>query len=171
MALGDVVRKFISENLDSELSNMERKTDKQVAANRSGGGSGDVEDSKKLLEDMNALEQLSVQIKDLNNTIAPLLSRSEAGRKAAEKLREANVIGSSLNPAAAALGIVQEKIMDKFKEEIEDLGSAAGIIKPALNKLDRALTNMRNKLNQSIKDKEQADSVKQERNKMLGKEE
>ena len=168
MALGDVVRKFISENLDSELSNMERKTDKQVAANRSGGGSGDVEDSKKLLE---RIEQLSVQIKDLNNTIAPLLSRSEAGRKAAEKLREANVIGSSLNPAAAALGIVQEKIMDKFKEEIEDLGSAAGIIKPALNKLDRALTNMRNKLNQSIKDKEQADSVKQERNKMLGKEE
>ena len=69
------------------------------------------------------------------------------------------------------MGIVQEKIMDKFKEEIEDLGSAAGIIKPALNKLDRALTNMRNKLNQSIKDKEQADSVKQERNKMLGKEE
>ena len=55
MALGDIVRKFISENLDTELSDMERKTDKQVAANRSGGGSGDVEDSKKLLKDMNAL--------------------------------------------------------------------------------------------------------------------
>ena len=30
---------------------------------------------------------------------------------------------------------------------------------------------MRSKLNQSIKDKEQADVVKQEKNKMLGKEE
>ena len=61
--------------------------------------------------------------------------------------------------------------MDKFKEEIDDLGSAAGIIKPALNRLDRSLKNMRSKLNQSIKDKEQADVVKQEKNKMLGKEE
>ena len=171
MALGDIVRKFISENLDTELSDMERKTDKQVAANRSGGGSGDVEDSKKLLKDMNALETLKEQIGDLQNTVTPLLSRSESGRKAAEKLREANVIGSSLNPAAAALGIVQEKLMDKFKEEITDLDSAAGIIKPALNRLDRSLKNMRSKLNQSIKDKEQADVVKQEKNKMLGKEE
>ena len=61
--------------------------------------------------------------------------------------------------------------MDKFKEEITDLYSAAGIIKPALNRLDRSLKNMRSKLNQSIKDKEQADVVKQEKNKMLGKEE
>ena len=91
--------------------------------------------------------------------------------KLAEKLREANVIGSSLNPAAAAIGLVQEKLMAKFKEEIDDLGSAAGIIKPALNKLDRSLKNMRNKLNQSVKDKENADTVKQDRNKMLGREE
>ena len=171
MALGDIVRKFISENLDGELSDMEEKTDKQVATNRSGGGSGNVEDSKKLLNDMNALESLSAQIKDLNNTVAPLLNRSKSGMKLAEKLREANVIGSSLNPAAAAIGLVQEKLMAKFKEEIDDLGSAAGIIKPALNKLDRSLKNMRNKLNQSVKDKENADTVKQDRNKMLGREE
>ena len=171
MALGDVVRKFISGNLDTKLSSMEKKTDNQVAKNRSGGGSGDVEDSKKLLDDMNKLEDLSTQIEDLNNTVAPLLGRSESGMKAAEKLREANVIGSSLNPAAAAVAIVQEKLMAKFKEEIEDLGSATGIIKPTLNKLDRSLTNMRNKLNQSMKDKEQSDIAKQERNKMLGKEE
>lgn len=171
MALGDIVRKFISENLDGELSDMEEKTDKQVATNRSGGGSGNAEDSKKLLNDMNALESLSAQIKDLNNTVAPLLNRSKSGMKLAEKLREANVIGSSLNPAAAAIGLVQEKLMAKFKEEIDDLGSAAGIIKPALNKLDRSLKNMRNKLNQSVKDKENADTVKQDRNKMLGREE
>ena len=171
MALGDIVRKFISGNLDTKLSSMEKKTDNQVAKNRSGGGSGDVEDSKKLLDDMNKLEDLSTQIEDLNNTVAPLLGRSESGMKAAEKLREANVIGSSLNPAAAAVAIVQEKLMAKFKEEIDDLGSATGIIKPTLNKLDRSLTNMRNKLNQSMKDKEQSDIAKQERNKMLGKEE
>ena len=76
-----------------------------------------------------------------------------------------------IEPAAAAVAIVQEKIMAKLNEEIKDLKSAAGIIKPSLNKLDRALSNMRNKLNQSIKDKEQADTAKQERNKMLGKEE
>jgi len=51
------------------------------------------------------------------------------------------------------------------------LGSAGDIIKPALNKLNRSITNMRKKLNQSIKDKEQADAVKADRNKMLGREE
>ena len=61
--------------------------------------------------------------------------------------------------------------MAKFKEEIDDLGSAADIIKPALNKLKTSISTMKNKLNQSVKDKEKADTVSQERNKMLGKEE
>jgi len=171
MALGDIVRKFISGNLDTKLSSMEKKTDNQVAKNRSGGGSGDVEDTKNLLKDLDSLEKSGENIKQLDGQVTPLKSRSESGLKAAEKLREANIIGSSLNPAAAAVAIVQEKLMAKLKDEIEDLGSAAGIIKPTLNKLDRSLTNMRKKLNQSIKDKEQADAVKADRNKMLGREE
>ena len=171
MALGDIVRKFISGNLDTKLSSMEKKTDNQVAKNRSGGGSGDVEDTKNLLKDLDSLEKSGENIKQLDGQVTPLKSRSESGLKAAEKLREANIIGSSLNPAAAAVAIVQEKLMAKLKDEIEDLGSAAGIIKPTLNKLDRSLTNMRKKLNQSMKDKEQSDNAKKERNKMLGKEE
>jgi hypothetical protein len=171
MALGDVVRKFLSGNIDNRISEMEDKTDTQVAKTRSGGGSEDVEDTKKVVDDLNALEKVGEQIEDLKNQVLPLLSRSESGLKAAEKLREANVIGSSLNPAAAAVGIVQEKLMAKFKDEIEDLKSAADIIDPGLNKLKTSIRTMKNKLNQSVKDKEQADTVSQERNKMLGKEE
>ena len=171
MALGDIVRKFISGNLDTKLSSMEKKTDNQVAKNRSGGGSGDVEDTKNLLKDLDSLEKSGENIKQLDGQVTPLKSRSKSGLKAAEKLREANIIGSSLNPAAAAVAIVQEKLIAKLKDEIEDLGSAGDIIKPALNKLNRSITNMRKKLNQSIKDKEQSDNAKKERNKMLGKEE
>jgi len=171
MALGDIVRNFLSGNLDNRLLEMEKKTDTQVAKTRSGGGSEDVEDSKKLLEDLDSLEKTGEDIKQLDGQVSTLKSRSESGFKAAEKLREANIIGSSLNPAAAAMAIVQEKLMAKLKDEIEDLGSAGDIIKPALNKLNRSITNMRKKLNQSIKDKEQADAVKAEKNKMLGKEE
>lgn len=171
MALGDIVRKFLSGNVDNRISDMESRTDEQVAKTRSGGGSGDIEDTKNLLSSLDSLEGLGKQIEDLNNTVDPLLNRSKSGMKLAEKLREANVIGSSLNPAAAAIGIVQEKLMAKFKEEIDDLGSAADIIKPALNKLKTSISTMKNKLNQSVKDKEKADTVSQERNKMLGKEE
>ena len=133
MALGDIVRNFLKSNLNDQLSELEKRTNLQITKMRSGGGSGDIEDT--------------------------------------EKLREANIIGSSLNPAAAAMSIVQEKLMVKLKGEIEDLGSAGDLIKPALSKLDRSLTNMRKKLKQSIKDKKQADAVKGERNKMLGREE
>ena len=171
MALGDIVRKFLSGNLDSKIADMESRTDEQVSKMRSNGGDGDVEDSKELLKSLNSLEESGKEIEELDGQVTPLKSRSESGLKAAEKLREANIIGSSLNPAAAAVAIVQEKLMAKLKDEIEDLGSAGDIIKPALNKLNRSITNMRKKLNQSIKDKEQADAVKADRNKMLGKEE
>ena len=171
MALGDVVRKFLSGNLDNQVADMESRTDMQVSKVRSNGGDGEVADTKKLLKSLDTLEKLSEQIKGLDDTIAPLLSRSKSGLKAAEKLREANIIGSSLNPAAAAVAIVQEKLMVKLNEEIEDLGSAGNLIKPALRKLKESVKSMKGKLNQAIKDKEQADTVKQERNKMLGKEE
>ena len=171
MALGDGVRKFLSGNLDNRVADMEGKTDAQVSKVRSNGGDGDVEDTKNLLSSLDSLEGLGIQIEDLSNTITPLLSRSKSGLKAAEKLREANIIGSSLNPAAAAVAIVQEKLMVKLNEEIEDLGSAGNLIKPALRKLKESVKSMKGKLNQAIKDKEQADTVKQERNKMLGKEE
>ena len=171
MALGDIVRNFLKSNLNDQLSELEKRTNLQMTKMRSGGGSGDIEDTEKLLSDLDSLEKTGTDIKNLDEQVTPLKSRSESGRKAAEKLREANVIGSSLNPAAAAMSIVQEKLMVKLKDEIEDLGSAGDLIKPALSKLDRSLTNMRKKLKQSIKDKKQADAVKGERNKMLGREE
>ena len=95
MALGDGVRKFLSGNLDNRVADMEGKTDAQVSKVRSNGGDGDVEDTKNLLSSLDSLEGLGKQIEDLSNTITPLLSRSKSGLKAAEKLREANIIGSS----------------------------------------------------------------------------
>jgi len=171
MALGDIVRKFLSGNLDSKIADMEGRTDEQVSKMRSNGGDGDVEDTKKLLDSLNSLEESGKDIEELDGQITPLKSRSKSGLKAAEKLREANIIGSSLNPAAAAVAIVQEKLMAKLNEEIEDLGSAGNLIKPALRKLKGSVNSMKVKLNQAIKDKEQADAVKADRNKMLGKEE
>ena len=171
MALGDIVRNFLKSNLNDQLSELEKRTNLQITKMRSGGGSGDIEDTEKLLSDLDSLEKTGTDIKNLDEQVTPLKSRSESGLKAAEKLREANIIGSSLNPAAAAMSIVQEKLMVKLNEEIEDLGSAGNLIKPALRKLKESVKSMKGKLNQAIKDKEQADTVKQERNKMLGKEE
>ena len=121
MALGDIVRNFLKSNLNDQLSELEKRTNLQMTKMRSGGGSGDIEDTEKLLSDLDSLEKTGTDIKNLDEQVTPLKSRSESGLKAAEKLREANIIGSSLNPAAAAMSIVQEKLMVKLKDEIEDL--------------------------------------------------
>ena len=39
MALGDIVRNFLTRNLNKKLLEMEKKTDTQVSKTRSGGGS------------------------------------------------------------------------------------------------------------------------------------
>ena len=98
-----------------------------------------------------------------------MISASTALQKTAEALKEANSIGSALNPAAAAIAIVQEKLVAKFKEEIEDVKSAADGIGPALNKLKKSIIQMKDDLNQAIKDRKKSDEVKAERDAQLGK--
>ena len=65
---------------------------------------------------------------------------------------------------------IREGRIDSWKdEEIEDVKSAADSIKPALNKLKKSIFEMKDKLNQALKNKERSDKVKAERDAQLGK--
>ena len=51
MALGDIVRNFLKSNLNDQLSELEKRTNLQITKMRSGGGSGDIEDTEKVITD------------------------------------------------------------------------------------------------------------------------
>ena len=169
MGLGKVVRDLINDKINAPVNSQKNEVKKVVQSIREGGNSTDVDNARDTLEKINKLEEVQGQFENYFNQAKSLISASTALQKTAQALKEANNIGSALNPAAAAIAIVQEKLVAKFKEEIEDVKSAADSIKPALNKLKKSIFEMKDKLNQALKNKERSDKVKAERDAQLGK--
>ena len=169
MGLGDNVRKFITRSINSPLDVLTKDSNKLVSKIRSGkGGSNTIDEVNKILDRITNLENAQVTIDNFRKQLSSLLRTSKSGLKGAEKLREANIIGSALNPAAAAISLVQEKHMEKFKSEIEDLGSVGDILEPTVGGLKLTTTQIKNKLQKAVKDKEEADRVNEQKNKQLG---
>ena len=169
MGLGDNVRKFIKRSITSPVDLLSKDANKLVAKIRSGkGGSDTIDEVNKILDRITNLENTQVTIDNFKNQLSSLLRTAKSGLKGAEKLREANVIGSALNPAAAAISLVQEKLMDKFKGEIEDLGSVGDILGPTVDGLKMSTKQIKDRLQKAVKDKEEADKVNEQKNKQLG---
>ncbi len=169
MGLGEQVRNLISEKVNEPINSQKEKVKNIVKKIREGGGSSEIRRAQELISKIDQLKEAQTQFENFSQQARNLIRGSEALRKTAEALREANSIGSALNPAAAAIALVQEKLVTKFKEEIDDLKSAANGIGPAVNKLKKSIIQMKDDLNQAIKDKKRSDDVKAERDKQLGK--
>ena len=169
MGLGEQVRKLISEKINEPINSRKEKVKNTIKKIREGGGSEELKRAQSQIEKINKLQEVQQQFENYFNQAKTLISASTALQKTAEALKEANSIGSALNPAAAAIAIVQEKLVAKFKEEIEDVKSAADGIGPALNNLKKSIIQMKDDLNQAIKDRKKSDEVKAERDAQLGK--
>ena len=133
MSLGDTVRNLISSKINDPINSQKEKVKVIIQKIRSGGGNGAVAKAQNILNKVNELQEVQTQFENYLQQARNLIRASEALRKTAEALREANSVGSALNPAAAAIALVQEKLVTKFKEEIEDIKSAADSIGPAVN--------------------------------------
>ena len=113
----------------------------------------------ELQETLNTAKQ---QISNVINTVS-------ATKITAVALKEANTIGSALNPAAAAISVIQEKLENKIEKEIEDVKSAKDAIGPALDGLGDFIEDTKKKLSKAIADKKRRDQEKKDRDQALGK--
>ncbi len=169
MGLGDNVRKFINRSINSPLDVLTKDSNKLVSKIRSGkGGSDTIDEVNKILDRITNLENTQVTIDNFKKQLSSVLRTTRSGLRGAEKLREANIVGSALNPAAAAISLVQEKLMEKFKGELKDLGSVNDILEPTIDNMKLSTTQIKDNLEVAVKDKEEADRVKEQKNKQLG---
>ena len=118
-----------------------------------------LKDLEKRKETLNTAKQ---QISNVINTVS-------ATKITAVALKEANTIGSALNPAAAAISVIQEKLENKIEKEIEDVKSAKDAIGPALDGLGDFIEDTKKKLSKAIADKKRRDQEKKDRDQALGK--
>jgi hypothetical protein len=117
---------------------------------------------EKLDEAKEAQEELKAKKEDLEKT----LSLADTAAKAAEALEKTSVIGSALNPAAAAVGMVQKFVIEKAKEEIADLkGAIGGILPSALDKSKKTIERQRQKIDDFIKEHEEKKRLAEEKEK------
>ena len=157
MGLGDAIRKQIT-NLVNSPSRILGEKANSIVKGISGGGAG-LKDLEKRKETLNTAKQ---QISNVINTVS-------ATKITAVALKEANTIGSALNPAAAAISVIQEKLENKIEKEIEDVKSAKDAIGPALDGLGDFIEDTKKKLSKAIADKKRRDQEKKDRDQALGK--
>lgn len=171
MAAGDKIRQKIDSLILGPIESKQEEIKQLVESIRQNGGqSADVEKAVKLKNELDNIQSKGDQIDGIRGQVQSVLKAAESLKKTAIATREAAVIASSpLNPAGAAIGIVQEKLIEKFNEEIEDAKSAINGIKPALKNLTKSIKNLKKDLDDSIKKNEERKKSKQQRDAQLGR--
>ena len=170
MAVGDKIRQKIDSLILGPIESKQEEIKQLVESIRQNGGqSADVEKAVKLKNELDNIQSKGDQIDGIRGQVQSVLKAAESLKKTATATREASVIGSALNPAAAAIGIVQEKLIEKFNEEIEDAKSAINGVKPALKNLTKSIKNLKKDLDDSIKKNEERKKSKEQRDAQLGR--
>ena len=167
MGIGDAIRKQITNLVNSPSEILGRKVGKVVKQINSGGAG--LEEAEKLLNDLKDLEKRRETLDAAKQQISNVINTISATKITAVALKEANTIGSALNPAAAAISVIQEKLENKIEKEIEDVKSAKDAIGPALDGLGDFIEDTKKKLSKAIADKKRRDQEKKDRDQALGK--
>jgi DNA anti-recombination protein RmuC len=167
MGLGDAIRKQIT-NLVNSPSRILGEKANSIVKRISGGGAG-LEEAEKLLNDLKDLEKRKETLNTAKQQISNVINTVSATKITAVALKEANTIGSALNPAAAAISVIQEKLENKIEKEIEDVKSAKDAIGPALDGLGDFIEDTKKKLSKAIADKKRRDQEKKDRDQAVGK--
>jgi len=163
----DRLRHLIKQQVNKNIQKLDHDVDCIVEDLRKGKSSGvNVKKTKNFIQD--ALK-LAKKIDKNIETLKKIEKTLEASRKAAEAARKANVVGSAapgLN-AMAALGVAAEFIIEKLKQEGEDLKSVVNIAPSVITNYKDFLTRSAAKIAQAQLEKELKDSVREDRTNML----
>jgi len=157
-AASKIIMKLVDEKINAKNLAMVGSITVLISEIRSGGaGAAELyeqlkEFKEKLDEAKKAQEDLKTKKEDLEKTLAAV----ETAAKTAEATEKTSVIGSALNPIAAAVGMVQKFVIEKAKEEIGDLkGAIGGILPSALDKSKKTIERQRKRIDDFIKEYEE----------------
>tara|TARA_B100000287_G_scaffold414974_1_gene448076 strand:+ start:1161 stop:1664 length:504 start_codon:yes stop_codon:yes gene_type:complete len=163
--MGDKLRKNIKQELNNNAEKIDHDCDCIVEDIRKGKDQGN--NIKKTLKFIEDVSKAIAHIKRIIKTVKSIQETLEATKEVAEAGRKASIISSALNPAAAASAIVQETVIKKAEEEVEDLKDASNIAEPAIEVFSETLSRNKVKITQALADKAMSDAIGSETKNML----
>ena len=164
-SVSDKIKEVINDQIVGTRKNMDRKVTKVIKGMRSGEGKTD--ELAEIEKDIITLEEVKQKVRDTIDGIKSILTSLTAGKDASEASRKASVIGSALNPAAAAIAHGLEFIITKATKEIKDIGNAINVVPPILDNLEKFVDNANRKLEKEKNRKEAKKRLADERKNML----
>lgn len=164
-AVSNKIKEVINDQIVGARKNMDGKVNKVIKGMRSGEGL--TEELEEIKRDMTTLEEVKQKVRDAVDRVKSILTSLKAGKSASEASRKASLIGSALNPAAAAIAHGLEFIINKATKEIKDIGDAVNVVPPILDNLERFVDNTNRKLEKEKNRKEAKKRLADERKNML----
>ena len=163
----DRLRHLIKQQVNKNIQKLDHDVDCIVEDLRKGKSSGvNVKKTKNFIQD--ALK-LAKKIDKNIETLKKIEKTLEGSRKTSEAARKASVLTAAgvTGAASAALGIAAEFIIEKLKQEGEDLKSVVNIAPSVITNYKDFLTRSAAKIAQAQLEKELKDSVREDRTNML----
>ena len=164
-AVSNKIKEVINDQIVGARKNMDGKVNKVIKGMRSGEGL--TEELEEIKRDMTTLEEVKQKVRDAVDRVKSILTSLKAGKDASTASRKASLIGSALNPAAAAIAHGLEFIINKATKEIKDIGDAVNVVPPILDNLERFVDNTNRKLEKEKNRKEAKKRLADERKNML----
>ena len=164
-AVSNKIKEVINDQVVGTRKNLDIKIGKVIKGMRSGEGKTD--ELAEIEKDIITLEEVKQKVRDAIDRVKSILTSLTAGKDASEASRKASVIGSALNPAAAAIAHGLEFIITKATKEIKDIGNAINVVPPILDNLEKFVDNTNRKLEKEKNRKEAKKRLADERKNML----
>ena len=159
--ISDKLKKTIDKVLNAPTEEIKKNVDIIVKNTRLGKDQGDK--IKKVLDTIDKVEAGVETIQSNIEALKSIQKSLEASKTAADTVKKTSVIASALNPAAAAAGLAQEFIIEKFGKEIEDAKNVINIVPTFVANFKKRIKELKDKLRKAQEEKKQKDSIREQR--------
>ena len=110
---------------------------------------------------------LSDRVKDTIKTVNSVIKSLDAAKKIAAASEKAAATASALNPASAAISIVQRMIVEQVGKEIEEAKNALNVVPKLIQNFNKFIIETKEKLKKVQKERERKKALREQRKRKL----
>ena len=164
-AISDKLKNTIQAVFDLPKKDIETKIDQIVKATRKGESQG--QQIKDILQKIEDVESKVDRVKDTIKTVNSVIKSLDAAKKIAATSEKAAATASALNPASAAISIVQRMIVEQVGKEIEEAKNALNVVPKLIQNFNKFIIETKEKLKKVQKERERKKALREQRKRKL----
>ena len=120
-----MITKIVNEKMKAPVDFLRGYKDQKIPLYQGKASKGEMDENvPKDIEKIKKIKKIADKVEPTLQTIRNTIIAIKTAKAIASAARDAGKIGSALVPPVAAAGVVQEKIIEKVKEEIADASAA-----------------------------------------------